>query len=72
MKNQYKQRQRQIEKSIKGDHIQNQNYFLDLMISQKKRKKKENKPRLVLKNGQLNIKRLFNNGVPFSWEDNPL
>jgi hypothetical protein len=42
------------------------------MISQEKRKKKESKPRLVLKNGQLNIKRLFNNGVPFSWEDNPL
>jgi len=72
MKNQYKQRQRQIEKSIKGDHIQNQDYFLDLMILQEKRKKKESKPRLVLKNGQLNIKRLFNNGVPFSWEDNPL
>jgi len=72
MKNQYKQRQRQIEKSIKGNHIQNQDYLLNLMISQEKRKKKESKPRLVLKNGQLNIKRLFNNGVPFSWEDNPL
>ena len=71
MKNQYKQRQRQIEKSIKGDYNQNQDYFLDLMISKEKRKKKENKPRLVLKNGQLNTKRLFNNGIPFSWEDNP-
>jgi len=71
MKNQYKQRQRQIEKSIKGDHIQNIDYFFDLINAQKKRKKKENKPRLVMKNGQLNIKRLFNNGVPFSWDDNP-
>lgn len=71
MKNQYKQRQRQIEKSIKGDHIQNIDYYFDLFNAQKKRKKKENKPRLVMKNGQLNIKRLFNNGVPAVWDDNP-
>lgn len=71
MKNNYRQHQRQIEKSIKGDYNQNINYHLDLFNTREKRKKKENKLRLVLKNGQLNLKRTFNNGIPLNWDDSP-
>jgi NCAIR mutase (PurE)-related protein len=58
MKNQYKQRQRQIEKSIRGDWTQNIYYFEDKNKIKEKREKKENKPKLVFKNGKL-IQRLI-------------
>jgi hypothetical protein len=69
MKNQYKQRQRQIDKSIRGDWTQNIYYFEDRNKIKEKREKKENKPKLVFKNGKLIRNESYKNGVPFSWED---
>ena len=69
MKNQFKEKQRQIEKSIKGDYNQNVYYFYELHKKRDRREKKETTPRLIFKNGKLIRTDSFNNGVPFDWND---
>ena len=69
MKNQYKQRQRQIEKSIKNDYNQNGNYYYDMIDKGLKISKKEVKPKLVMVNGKLTkVYKHYENGVPAVWD----
>jgi hypothetical protein len=69
MKNQYKQRQKQIEKSIKNDWKQNENYFSEYFEQNNRFEDKLNKPKLVMVNGKLTkIHKTFKNGVPAVWD----
>ena len=69
MKNQYKQRQKQIEKSIKNDWKQNENYFSEYFEQNNRFEDKLNKPKLVMVNGKLTkIYKTFKNGVPAVWD----
>ena len=72
MKNQYKERQRQIEKSVRNDWNQSReikfDYFSDEYYSISPEKKKKSK--LVIKNGKFT--RVFinyDNGIPMDWGD---
>lgn len=70
MKNQYKQRQKQIEKSIRNDWRQNSGYERCLDTDFLTNKNKEKKPKLVVVNGKL--KRIYkdlSNGIPSLWDD---
>lgn len=70
MKNQYKQRQRQIEKSIKNDYNQNGNYYYDMIYKGLNNSRKEVKPKLVMVNGKLTkVYKHYENGVPSVWDD---
>jgi hypothetical protein len=70
MKNQYKQRQRQIEKSIKGDWNQNESYFQDYYRGINLIDTKLTKPKLVIVNGKLTkVYKTFRNGLPVVWDD---
>lgn len=69
MKNQYKQRQRQIEKSIKGDYHQNDNWYEDMATEREKIDFKKLKPKLVMVNGKLTkVYKHYKNGVPAVWD----
>lgn len=69
MKNQYKQRQRQIEKSIKNDYYQNEVFFYDMDREREKINHREIKPKMVMVNGKLTkVYKYYKNGVPVIWD----
>lgn len=69
MKNQYKQRQRQIEKSIKNDYYQNEVFFYDMDRKREKINHREIKPKMVIVNGKLTkVYKNYKNGVPVIWD----
>lgn len=70
MKNNYKERQRQIEKSIRNDYHQNGDYFYNMEKSIDRFNKKKFKSKLVMVNGKLKkITGRYENDIPFNWDD---
>jgi hypothetical protein len=67
MKNQYNDRLKQIEKSVRGDWTQNPDYCREQFNKDVKRKQKDIRGKLVIVNGEF--KRLLKNGIPSTWED---
>lgn len=66
----YKQRQRQIAKSIKNDYNQNPNFYFDYNDKLDKIQVKVEKPKLVIRNGKLTtIYKNYGNGIPTIWDD---
>lgn len=69
MKNNYKQHQRQIEKSRRNDWRQEREFESFREAEYKRKLKQERKPRWVYKNGKLVREfNVFRNGLPIVWE----
>lgn len=71
MKNNYKQRQRQIEKSINNDWNQNPDLYYEIFHNALvKDERKLEKPKMVIINGKLTrVSKKHKNGVPVIWDD---
>ena len=64
MKNIYKERQRQIDKSARNDYNQNPELFIYSLYP----KDNEKKSKLIMVNGKLTrIYKIYKNGVPMDW-----
>jgi hypothetical protein len=68
MKNNYKQHQRQIEKSRRNDWNQELDYLSFREAEDKRKLKRERKPIWVYKDGKLVREfNVFRNGLPMVW-----